>query len=62
MYAKTKYLHVDRSDYPILDLLIEAGARPCLKDNYGKTVVDYCADSGDYKLVEYFNAAMIKCE
>jgi folate-dependent phosphoribosylglycinamide formyltransferase PurN len=58
MYAKTKLLNVQDADYGLLDDLLAGGADVARTDCFGKNVLDYVQESGDWQMIEYFSKKM----
>jgi hypothetical protein len=54
MYAKTHLINNESSDYGLLDFLILSGADIYKEDMYKKNIIDYVAESGDQKMLDYF--------
>jgi phosphoribosylglycinamide formyltransferase-1 len=55
MYAKTKLLNTESPKYEMLEILIAAGADVLRTDSFGKTVIDYVAEKGDFRMLKYLN-------
>jgi methionine synthase I (cobalamin-dependent) len=39
----------------MLEILIAAGADVLRTDSFGKTVIDYVAEKGDFRMLKYLN-------
>jgi ankyrin repeat protein len=53
MYAKTALLHDETADYKSLEILLESGGDPRLRDSYGHDIFHYVNVAGDVRMLEW---------